>query len=152
MNDKEKKEAIDAEVNEAEKKENGFTKFFNKAKASVNSALLENKIESTFNGQNNTFSIYSKNETFGSSVHGAYTSEAKEQILIFGTREIKPYSVIIDSSDETAYYVTATSEGSVHVVVDGVEYERKGTLIDLDKNVEEVDVVKAGKRYFIYKG
>lgn len=152
MNDKEKKEAIDAEVNETEKKENGFTKFFNKAKSSVNNALLENKIESTFNSQNNSYSIYAKNETFGSSVHGVYTSTDKNQLLIFGVKEIQPYSVVIDSQDDMAYYVKGTSEGTVHVIVDGVEYERKGTIIDLDKDVEEVNVIKAGKRYFIYKG
>ena len=51
MNEKEKKEAIDAEVVEdgeksekKEKKENGFSKFFNKAKASVNNAVLESRL------------------------------------------------------------------------------------------------------------
>jgi len=157
MNEKEKKEAIDAEVVEdgeksekKEKKENGFSKFFNKAKASVNNAVLESKIESSYNNANIAFTCYEKDATFGQALHGNFINVS--QLLVFGEKEIKKYSVIISSKDNKAYYVTSTEEGKVTSIVEGVEYERKGTIINLDSNVEEVNVIKAGKRYFIYKG
>ncbi len=157
MNEKEKKEAIDAEVVEdgeksekKEKKENGFSKFFNKAKASVNNAVLESKIESSYNNANIAFTCYEKDATFAQSLHGSFINDS--QLLVFGEKEIKKYSVIINSKDNKAYYVTSTEEGKVTSIVEGVEYERKGTIINLDSNVEEVNVIKAGKRYFIYKG
>ena len=157
MNEKEKKEAIDAEVVEdgeksekKEKKENGFSKFFNKAKASVNNAVLESKIESAYNNANIAFTCDEKDATFGQSLHGNFVNDS--QLLVFGEKEIKKYSVIINSKDNKAYYVTSTEEGKVTSIVEGVEYERKGTIITLDSNVEEVNVIKAGKRYFIYKG
>ena len=157
MNEKEKKEAIDAEVVEdgeksekKEKKENGFSKFFNKAKASVNNAVLESKIESSYNNANIAFTCYEKDTTFGQSLHGNFINDS--QLLVFGEKEIKKYSVIINSKDNKAYYVTSTEEGKVTSIVVGVEFERKGTIINLDSNVEEVNVIKAGKRYFIYKG
>ena len=157
MNEKEKKEAIDAEVVEEgestekkEKKENGFSKFFNKAKSSINSSILESKIESAYNTANIAFTIYEKDSTFGQACHGSYLND--NQLVVFGEKEIKKYSVIISSKDNKAYYVLSTEEGKVTSVVEGVEYERKGTIINLDSNVEEVNVIKAGKRYFIYKG
>ena len=74
-------------------------------------------------------------------------------LTVFGKVEPKPCSVVIaDNKEETAYYVVGTSETTVKSTVEGVEYEREGTAIALDEKVEEVRVVKAGKRYFIYKG
>lgn len=157
MDEKEKKEAIDAEVVEEkgekkEKKENGFSKFFNKAKTSVNNAILEGKIENSYNDKNISFTIYSKDAALGQSVHGNYLNDEKTQMIVFGEKEIKAYSVIVNNKDNDAFYVLSTEEGKVTSIVDAVEYERKGTIINLDKNVEEVNVIKAGKRYFIYKG
>jgi hypothetical protein len=156
MNDQEKKEAIDAEVVEEgekkEKKENGFSKFFNKAKASVNNAILEGKIENAYNDKNLPFTIYSKDSTLGLSVHGNYLNDDKTEMIIFGEKEVKKNSVVINTKDNSAYYVVDTKEGKVTSTVEGVEYERKGTVICLNKDVEEVNVIKAGKRYFIYKG
>lgn len=159
MNEKEKKEAIDAEVVEdgekkekTEKKENGFSRFFNKAKTSVNNAILEGKIETSYNNQNIAFTVYAKDAALGMSVHGNYLNDEKTEMIIFGEKEIKNNSVIVNSKDNDAFYTVGTKEGTVKSIVDGVEYERKGTIISLDKNVEEVNVIKAGKRYFIYKG
>ena len=157
MDEKEKKDAIDAEVVDEkevkkEKKENGFSKFFNKAKTSVNNAILEGKIENSYNDKNISFTVYAKDAALGQSVHGNYLNEEKTKMIIFGEKEIKKNSVIIDNKDNTAFYTLDTDEGKVTSIVDGVEYERKGTIINLDKNVEEVNVIKAGKRYFIYKG
>ena len=156
MNNQEKKEAIDAEVVEdgekKEKKENGFSKFFNKAKASVNNAILEGKIENAYNDKNLPFTIYSKDSALGLSVHGNYLNDDKTEMIIFGEKEVKKNSVVINTKDNSAYYVVDTKEGKVTSIVEGVEYERKGTVICLNKDVEEVNVIKAGKRYFIYKG
>ena len=160
MDEKKKKEAIDAEVvdgenkneEKKEKKENGFSKFFNKAKTSINNSILEGKIESSFNNANLSFTVYVKNDAFGHSVHGKYLNDDKTQILIFGEKDFEIGSVVVDNKDESAYYLTGLDKGKCQSIVEGVEYERNGTIINLDKNVEEVNVIKAGKRYFIYKG
>ncbi len=125
MNDQEKKEAIDAEVVEEgekkEKKENGFSKFFNKAKASVNNAILEGKIETSYNNQNIAFTVYAKDATLGMSVHGNYLNDEKTEMIIFGEKEIKNNSVIVNSKDNDAFYTVGTKEGTVKSIVDGVE-------------------------------
>lgn len=152
MNEKDKKEAIDAEgeakVSE-EKKDNAFKKFWNKTKQSVNDAVLESKIESNYNKNHKEYTIYSYDELFNKSVYGEIVND---ELLFFGEVQVKPYSVVIEDSSKDAYYVVEVHSANVKSIVDGVEYERPGTLLKLDKNVTEVKVVKAGKRYFLYKG
>ena len=133
-----------------EKKENAFSRFWKKTKQSVNDAVLENKIRSAYEKAHTEFTIYEKDALLPSRVYG----EVQNGVLtVFGKVEAKPYSVVIaENAEATAYYAVGTSETTVRSMVEGVEYEREGTAITLDEKVEEVRVVKAGKRYFIYKG
>lgn len=144
-------EAAEGEAaEEAPKKDNAFKRLWNKTKKSVSDAVLESKIRSAYEKAHKSYTAYAKNELLSTPLSG----EIKEGVLtVFGHQEIKPYAVIIANDEgDKAYYVTGTEKTTVSAAVEGVTYERAGTMIALDENVEEVNVVKAGKRYFIYKG
>ena len=154
MDDKEKKEAIDAtgvenETEGEEKKDNAFKRFWKKTKQSVNDAVLESKIESSYNKAHNAYTVYGYEDLFSKSIYGEYVDDS---LIFFGELEIKPYSVIVCDESKTAYYALESEKTTVKAIVDGVEYERPGMKVKLDENVEEVKVVKAGKKYFLYKG
>ena len=143
-------ETEEAQAEEAPKKDNAFKRFWNKTKKTVSDAVLESKIRSAYDKAHKSYTAYAKNELLPTPLSG----EINDGVLtVFGHQEIKPYAVVI-ANDEggKAYYVTGTGSTTVSSTVEGVTYERAGTTITLDENVEEVDVVKAGKRYFIYKG
>ena len=133
-----------------EKKDNAFKRFWNKTKQSVNDAVLESKIRSAYEKAHKSYTVYTKNELIPKGLCG----EISDGILtVFGEEEIKPYAVVIANDEEDkAFYAVSTEKTTVSAAVEGVTYERPGTAVTLDENVEEVNVVKAGKRYFIYKG
>lgn len=153
---KETKDVVDAEYAEKKgeaKKESSFKQFFKKAKASLDQSVLEDKIKSAYRKNHVEFDYYSygENALFGGNC--VFGSLEREILTYFGTEAIPPYSVLIDCKTEKAYYATEErSDTTVSAIVEGVAYERAGKRIRLDPNVEEVKVVKAGKRYFIYKG
>ena len=131
-----------------EKKENAFSKFFKKTKENINASVLEGKIESAFNKAHSEYTIYTKGKTFPSRAFGFIENGA---LTIFGEEQIDAFSVVI-GEDKKAYYTGEISAATVKSEVEGITYERPGTTIALDENVEEVVVVKAGDRYFLYKG
>lgn len=113
--------------------------------------MLESHIASAYQDAHHAFGVYGKGDGIfgGSNVYGEIVSGS---LVYFGTDEIKPYSVIIDSKDNKAYYALKSEKIDVVAKYDGTEYTRPGTKIKLDAKVEEVNVVKADKRFFIYKG
>lgn len=141
-------EAQTTEVKE-EKKEGSFKKFWNKTKKTVGDAVLENKIESTYKRSNNEYSLYQKDELLGKTLYGVIEGNT---LTCWGKPDVKEYSVVVDNKTNTAYYVLNVAEGTVKAIVDAVEYERDGLVITLTSDVTEVNVIKAGKRYFLYKG
>lgn len=151
---KDDEKVIDAEVKETEsekkeeKKPNIFSRAWNKTKQSVNDSILEGKIESAYKKAHKEYTNYTKNELLSKTFYGVLEND---KLTIWGNQEVKTYSVIIGPDDD-AYYVVAIEETEVASTVEGIEYKRPGMILTLDKNVEEVNVVKAGKRYFIYKG
>lgn len=152
----EEKETVEAEVVDksgAPKKESSFKKFFEKAKKTINGSILEDKIKSAYRTSHQEFDYYSfgDNSLFNcTSVYG----ELKEDLLTyFGDAEIPPFSVVLDTETEKAYYATSDVNPIVlKVEVDGKTYERAGRVIRLDPNVEEVQVIKAENHYYLYKG
>ena len=133
----------------ADKRENAFAKFFAKTKQSVNDSILEVKIRTAFDREHESFNVYTKNELLTKKVTGSIRDGV---LTVFGDEDIKSWSVVVANKDEKAYYVLSTEPATVTAEVDGVTYERIGTAVFLDENVEEVNVVKAGKRYYVYKG
>ena len=141
--------AEEAKTEESEKKDNAFKRFWQKTKQSVNDAVLESKIRSAYEKAHKSYTVYTKNELLPKSLSGEITDGI---LTVFGEEEIKPYAVVIEDEGDKAYYAVATEATTITAAVEGVSYERPGTAVTLDENVEEVNVVKAGKRYFIYKG
>ena len=153
MDDKEKEvkveEITEGETKEKEeKKENAFSKFWNKTKKSINDSILESNIEKAYEKGMDEFKLYEKNSLMAQSFKGELNDG---KVVVFGEKEYKLFSVVIDKKD-VAYYLTKLEPTTVKSTVEKEEYERPGTILYLDKNVEEVNVIKAGKRYFIYKG
>lgn len=152
--EKDNETVIDAEkVSETEvkeeKKEGAFKKFWNKTKKAVGDAVLENNIESTFKREHEEFSLYQKDELLGVTLYGF--TEGLE-LTVWGKPEVREYSVIVNKKTQDAYYALKTEDTKCKAIVDGVEYERDATKITLTNDVTEVKVIKAGKRFFLYKG
>jgi hypothetical protein len=147
-----KSEEKKEEAKDEEKKPSGFSKWWKGTKDSINSNILEDHIKNAYREAHHEVRVFNYGETSifaGMSEYGA----VKDNIFTyFGTDELKPYSVIVDSLDNKAYYVLKSEKTTVKAVYDGQEYTRDGTKVTLDDKVEEVKVVKADKRYFLYKG
>lgn len=135
-----------------EKKENVFSKFWNKAKSAVNESMLESNLERKFEDENDCYCVYKKDDNILS--HTDVYGKIENGVLTYlGDEEIPPFSVLVNDKTKKAYYACESNkEGKVVINYDGKDYERQATLIALDENVEEVSVIKAGDRYFVYKG
>lgn len=135
------------EEKKEEKKENVFSKFWNKTKKAVNDSLLEVKIESKFKNDNDSFSIYGKGDLVPLIVYG-YLKEGK--VIAYGKVETDLNNILVDDN-EKAYYVNSLIDATVDITVDGTTYTRPATIIVLDSDVQEVEVIKAGKKYYLQK-
>jgi hypothetical protein len=144
---KEEKEVVEAEVVD-DKKENGFKKFFGKVKKGVNDSMLEAKKENNYASEHSEFKAYTKDSLFPRKLSGEIVDGS---LICFGNVEFPKGSVIIDENDK-AYYVVSVEKTTVTSKVDDVTYDCEGSKIALDENVEEVNVIKADSRYFIFKG
>lgn len=136
------------ETKTEEKKENGFKKFFGKVKQSVNDSVLESKKQSNYDSKHDEYRAYVKDGLLPKRING----DLNEGFLTcFGKIELSKGSVIIDKNNK-AYYVISSEKATVNTEVDNITYECEGTKFGLDENVEEVNVIKADSRYFIFKG
>lgn len=149
------KETVKAETVETEDKkeakEGGFKKWWNNTKKSVNDTILESKIESSFKNAHHSYNVYTHDGgLFNSST--VFGDLKGTSLIYWGEDKIAPFSLIIDTKDDKAYYTGESTAVTVSSSVDGTVYERKGTSIKLDAKVEEVDVIKGGNRYFLFKG
>lgn len=151
MSEKEKVEVevVSEEKGETkeEKKENVFSKFWKKTKQTVNDSILEIKIESKFKNDNSSFNIYGADDIVPLIVYGSINDN---KALVYGKVETEVNNILVDDNDK-AYFVNSLIDSTVDVVVDGVTYTREATIIVLDENVEEVKVIKAGKKYYLQK-
>lgn len=142
-------EPIENETEEELKNENSFKKFWKKTKDGFNNMMLDNKIETAFNNQNTEYTIYQKDELISTTVYGYLDGD---KIIVFGDKNPKLYSIITDQSTNKLYYIKGLAKTTVDVVVDGVTYNRPGTIFETEDEVVEVNVIKAGKKYYLYKG
>lgn len=148
--EEEKQENAEQEEKQEEpKKENKFKAFFKGVKKNIDDSVLEGKIVNTYNKPKDDLTVYAYGSSFGKSYAGNIEDLTT---TIIGEEEIKEFSVLVHDKTETAYYVTKTEATTVKVTVDEVEYERPGTKIYLTADVTEVKVIKAGKKYYLYKG
>jgi ssDNA-binding replication factor A large subunit len=149
--DAKKDETKKVEAKSDEKKESGFSKWWKGTKAKMDSDMLESHIQSAYATAHGTFDVYNYEgglfngySVNGEIVDGALTYWAKDPI--------KEFAVVVDRKDNKAYYAGTSEPVDLKVTYEGTEYTRKGLKATLDANVEEVHVVKADKRYFLYKG
>lgn len=151
MNEKEKIEVeIIDEVHEQkeEKKENVFSKFWKKTKQTVSDSLLETRIESTYNKDKPYYHIYGKGDIMPLIICG---NKENDRISVYGKVDTEVNNILLDVNTEKAYYISSLIDSTIEVTVDGIPYNRPSTIIVLDDNVEEVNVIKAGKKYYLCK-
>ena len=133
------------EVNNEEKKENSFSKFFRKTKESVSNSVLEMKIENKFKNDNSDADIYN-NTLLPNTVYGYLEGNT---FIAYGEQELKKNSIMVFK--DKPYYIDSVTPTTVKVLLDGYEYERKASKYTLDENVKEVNVIKADKHYYLVK-
>ena len=134
-----------------DKKESGFSKWWKGTKAKMDSDMLESHIQNAYGTAHRTFDVYNFDGGIfnGSSV----TGEIVDGFLIYwGSDAIKEFAVVVDRKDNKAYYAGKSEPIDVKATYEETEYTRKGTKTALDPNVQEVKVIKADKRYFLYQG
>ncbi len=127
---------------------NFFNKLINKTKNKISNILLEQKIESKFKEKNITFTLYMKDNIFPITLTGYYENN---NIIVYGNNKVPLNSVIVNEGTKTTYYVTNVYEKEIKIILDNNEYKRKGLLLELDNNIHEVNVIKAGKKYYLSK-
>lgn len=145
------KEKESAKTDEAPKQESGFGKWMHETKAKVNASILEGHIENSYRYAHKTYEVYSYGQGLfgGFPVYGEISDGA---LVYFGSEEIKEYSVILDDKTGKAYYAGKSEKIEVETEYDHQHYSRPGVRVTLDEHVEEVPVIKADQRYFLYKG
>ncbi|HBE98656.1 MAG TPA: hypothetical protein DDW18_01210 [Firmicutes bacterium] len=152
------------------KKENGFTKFFQKVGKSISDANRESKLENAYTKDARKFSIYEDDSTFGGiSKYGKILDET--HVELYG--ELKdndiPFSsvLVIEPKDKDKelpkfFYVVAKKHDENDLVSLKIkekeeekevenEYKRPVTILTLDPGVQEVQVIKVNKKYFLRK-
>ena len=128
---------------------NFLSSTINNIKNKISDIVLENKIESSYKQNNTTFTLYTKDNILSTTLSGRINNN---KLIVYGDHKIPKYSVIVNECNKKAYYVLNTSTTEIKTNYNSTYYIRKGTKILLDENVEEANVIKAGKKYFIYKG
>lgn len=148
---KKEKIIIDAEYSEKEsiKKNNKFSKIFETIKKNLNHTFLEAKIDNSYKKDHDEFKIYQKDAVLPITIYGKINGMYLETI---SNVSISKYSIVLDCSNNKTYYIFNKKEIEINVVVDNVKYTKLGTKYLLKDDLEEVDVIKAGKRFYIYKG
>lgn len=131
-----------------EKKDNSFKKFWNKTKKGFNDLIQDSKIENTFNNQNTEYTIYQKDELLSTTVFGYLDTD---KIIIYGNKEFQINSVIVDENSKKPYYIKKISNTTIDIKIDDTIYTKPGTILETDEQVIEVKVIKAGKKYYLYK-
>lgn len=136
-------------IENSDKKEKKISKLWNKAKNSVNSTLLENKIKNAYEDKHTKFNVYQYEDLLPTIVFGEIVDNS---LVYFGNKVINEYSVVVDSETKKAYYALDSVPAKINVCVDNETYTRDGVNLKLDANVTEVKVIKASKSYYLYKG
>lgn len=126
-------------------KNNIIKRTYNNVKEKVNDAILEVKIETAFKEKNNLYTLYTKNNSFSTKLSGYIEND---NLIVYGNHNIPKNSVLISDCGKKVFYIKGIENVEITTQLNGNQYTRKGTKLYLDDNVEEVQVIKAGKRYF----
>lgn len=149
--DSSKKDETKQEGKKEEKKEGGFKKWWNSTKKSIDDSVLEGNLTNAYNDAHHRFDVY----PYGAglfSTFGVYGEIVDGKLTYLGDSAVEKDSVVVDSKDNKAYYAKEETKTDVAITYQGTDYKRPGYVLTLDPSVEEVKVIKADKRYFLYKG
>jgi hypothetical protein len=153
--DEKKAEADSKEDKEEKKEKGGFSKWWHGTSLgkSIDKDNLEAGIRRSYEDNHHGYDFYSYESQglFGGSER-AYGDVADGKLVVYGHVEAKEGSVVIDLKDKKAYYVKSSKKVDVKSTYESTEYTREGTEFELDPKVDEVNVIKADGRYFIYHG
>lgn len=149
--DKDSQNGASANGKSEDKKESNFSKWWKGTKSKMDADMLESHIQNAYAQAHRTFDVYNfEGGLFnGSSVIGEVVDGS---LIYWGSDAVKEFAVIVDRKDNKAYCAGKSESVDVKATYEGTEYTRKGTKTLLDPSVEEVKVIKADKRYFLYKG
>lgn len=129
-------------------KDNIFKKTARTIKDKTNQILLDRNIESYFNNKNIKFTLYKKDSILFNTLYG-YIENNK--LIVLNNYNIPNGSIIVNECNKKTYYVIKTETSNIDIVYNNQTYNKPSTIIQIDGNVEEVNVVKAGKKYYKVK-
>lgn len=158
---KENEKVIDAEVVDDKEKskkgkrssEGGFGSFWNKAKNSIGTGILEERLKNAYRQQHTEFDYYSYGENSFFNSSSVYGELDGDTLTYFGSVVLPLHTIVVNTKTNKAYSVEEKATSTeVSVNLNDEIYTRPGMKLNLDPNVTEVKVVKADDRYFLYKG
>lgn len=128
---------------------NMINKIYDSTKQRIEKIILENKIESKFKNESSSYSLYIKDSMFVFKLYGYLLND---RIIIYGKHNIPNYSIIVNDNTQDTYCITSSKDYVIKITLDNEEYTRSGILLNYTKDLEEVKVIKVGKKYYKYKG
>ncbi len=132
-----------------EKKEGAFSKWWSGVKKNISDAQYESALEREWSKKANTYRVYGYSDLLFKTVEGVRDGET---LTVYGDKEIKDWSVVVSVKSGKAYYCAAVKKGKLTVDYDGKRETRPATVITLDDKVKQVKVIRAGDKYYEYKG
>lgn len=142
------------EEKKEEKKESGWKKFWAGAKKSIDDSLLESRLQSAYNDKKAAFTVYSENGGLlgGKTLRGTLDGNELVYYIHNDEKGVQPDTVLVQDSDKKAFYVVKCEKKTVIINYDGQDYEREGYRLELNPDVKEVRVIKAGDKYYLKPG
>ena len=156
----EEKEVIDAEVVEEEKKEepkkeekkqSGWSKFWAGAKKSLDDSLLESRLQTEWNDKKGSFTVYSANNSIfgGKTFRGTLEGNSLVYYVNKDEKGVELNTVLVEDETKKAFYVVKCEKQAVIIHYEDKDYEREGYRLELNPDVKEVKVIKAGDKYYL---
>jgi len=127
---------------------NSVTSIIKNIKEKVDDMLLEKYIENDFKNNNTKFMLCKRDIIIPIFLYGKIE---KNELSVYGDHNIEKGSIVVNECNNKAYYVIETKKVEISTKYKSNIYIRKGTKILLDENVQEVKVIKAKNKYYLYK-
>lgn len=130
------------------KKEHKYKLFLKKVKANFSDSLTEIILENEYNKTHEKFILYQKDAILPLTLYG---NRSFNEVTILSKKEIPLYSILKDKAKKY-YYVDKCYKTDIEIIFKDKVYLKSGYKLILKDDLEEVNVIKAGKIYFLYKG
>lgn len=131
-------------------KKSFFTSLWNKAKTAVGSFALDSALEDAYNEDKDEFTYYSGDSLNvvlgGVKVYGKINDG---KVVVMRSQELQSDAILVCDQTGQAYYVSDVEWVTVDIVYDNQRYTRKAQQLTIDDAVVEVDVIKAGDKFYL---